>query len=156
MRRIIFLDIDGILNSDAFRKRKYAMIRSGKLPSEFPLSEYDPAAVTRLNDIVEATNCEVVLSTDWRFSKGIYDTLRKVGCNFTPIGITPCLGSYPIRGAEIGCWIVQNVLSSSDRYVIIDDDLHDGIFPSDKFVHVDSRVGLMPKDVDRVVGILNE
>lgn len=158
MRRICFLDIDGCLNSKEFDKWQREMIKCGEKIPEYPLSRYDLRAVYNLNIIIEKTDCDIVLSSDWRFSKGIYETLRKAGLCKEPIGITPCLGSYPVRGKEIGSYLAKCAIDGTpiDRYVIIDDDCHDGLFPADKFVYVDGNVGLTIKDVGRAVEILNK
>lgn len=157
MRKILFLDIDGCLNSKQFEQYKRSQIKKGYLIPDFPLSQYDLRAVNNLNMIIEQTDCDIVLSSDWRFSKGIYETLRKAGLCKDPIGITPCLGSYPVRGKEIGSYLAKCAIDGMriDRYVIIDDDFHDGLFPADSFVHVNGNVGLALKDVERAVEILN-
>lgn len=57
MRKIIFLDIDGVLNSiDYFEQTKYCK----------GYTEIDPEKVKLLKEIVDRTDAEIVLSSTWR------------------------------------------------------------------------------------------
>lgn len=97
--KVLFLDIDGVLNS-----LNYYQNRPDNDNRPYPLSEFDPKAVKLLNDILEHID-QLVLSSDWRFKDGIKNILKAVGINPNKVNsmtFTPYLGGLlDIRGNEI-------------------------------------------------------
>lgn len=161
MQKLIFLDFDGVLNSnDWYTKNKTK-------------GDFDPKAIERLNYIVEQTNAKIVLSTSWRFDPNIYDKCKEIGIKGEVIGRTPSLryfastnnhsSSFICRGNEIAAWLTEfiekNQLHSChwqyDSYVIIDDDCDMLLSQKDNFVHVDYFKGLTKKDAEKAIKILN-
>lgn len=62
--KVIFLDIDGVLNSDNFFTSKYhdrLMLSKGEHGVM-----HDPRACALLGKIKKATNCKIVMSSSWR------------------------------------------------------------------------------------------
>lgn len=57
--KVLFLDIDGVLNSDTFYINRPKETK--QLP--YPLSEFDPACVERLNRIFSETKARLVISS---------------------------------------------------------------------------------------------
>ena len=57
-RPIVFLDIDGVLNSYSWWARRTTM--------EFPYREFDPVCVSRLSGLVERVDADIVISSPWR------------------------------------------------------------------------------------------
>lgn len=110
MRKIIFLDIDGVMNS--INERKLHPEDFGKMYG------IDPKPVAILNDLVEKTGAEIVLSSTWRLDENYKEVMREAGINV--IGRTPYLGGQ-IRGEEIDLWLKEHG-SDVDLYAIIDDD----------------------------------
>lgn len=160
--KIIFLDIDGVLNGHARHPNGYCGI--------------DPACVYRLNRIVAETGAKVVVSSAWRYLIGR-------GMNFN--GFKAMLLTYgldraveiidataedediPDRGPQIGerlkCFEV-------DSYVILDDGSDDQPHPPATkplteslvehheravIVFTDGTKGLTDADADRAIAILN-
>ncbi len=129
MRKIIFLDIDGVLNNHETLAKKYR--GSG-------IMGVDPYRVLLLNRIVEATGAEIVLSSSWRH--GTEESLKtlKTTIGFIDITGTCCSG---IRGVEIHNWLTKNVKGfSSDGYkkgehkvAILDDDSDMLLWQKDHF-----------------------
>jgi hypothetical protein len=91
--------------------------------------------VERLNQIVSHTNCDIVISSSWRYStpiEKIVDTLAKYGFKFhyKVIGITPTRkieadGQYyhmVFRGEEIHYWFERNPQYQDCKFCIIDDN----------------------------------
>lgn len=132
--KLIFLDIDGVLNSANYMvKRKEAKRELFlKKDSEADKREYriamacediDTNAVTMLNGIVFATDARVVISSTWRKSFGL-NILQEIltRCGFSDarriIGVTPCLyfernneygyHNSVVRGCEIKAWVEMN------------------------------------------------
>lgn len=62
MLKYIFLDFDGVLNTEQYQAQ--LAIEGKPLKDEYgPL--FDPKAVTRLSEIVEATKAEIVVISSW-------------------------------------------------------------------------------------------
>ena len=93
MNKIIFLDIDGVIATDKefftnrtnFQK-KFELAKELNIPYGF-----NAKAVEVLNEILEATDADIVLSSDWRFHWDL-DELDKIfkfnGVTKSPIAIT--------------------------------------------------------------------
>ena len=102
--KIIFLDNDGVIclsNNWGGRTKKWANYRSANPDSskdkkEAPVSvrfdDFDTKAVKILNEIIEETGCEIVVSSDWK----LHATLEELGDYYEsqgiikkPIALTP-------------------------------------------------------------------
>lgn len=133
---VLFLDFDGVLNScDWFQKSRTD--RMAAMSQEKHEEEMiDPDAVQNLNRIIEATKCQVVISSTWRRGRTMGALLRilvkrgldkKHWDNF--IGMTPVLDSRMDsglwraveRGHEIQAWLDKHP-EQFQRIVILDDD----------------------------------
>lgn len=77
--KIIFLDIDGVLNSE-----KWYTERFDKDLQSYPLCEFDPLCVEQLNILIQKTNAKLVISSTWRLGRTI-DELKNL---FEKVGIT--------------------------------------------------------------------
>lgn len=111
--KIIFLDIDGVLNSDEyFDKIKYLKIEGIE-------SEIDRKKVKLLQEAVKQTGAKVVLSSSWRYTKRAKELKEFLAQHETPIDVTPFLDN--IRGEEIKKWLSQN--KNIDDFVIVDDEV---------------------------------
>lgn len=127
---VLFLDFDGVLNSCDYFSSPRAADRheDGR--------RVDPLAVANLNRIIEATNCQVVISSTWRKGNSLGGLLRilvsrgldkKHWDNF--IRMTPVLDSRMEsglwrsveRGREIQAWLDKHP-EKFERIVILDDD----------------------------------
>lgn len=101
MKSIIFLDIDGVLVSSALTKYR-----------NYIDGEYDfiPQAVEALNELVEALEAEIVITSTWRIGRSVellQDILELRGVEGKVIGKTE--SSYTSaeggRGQEIREWM---------------------------------------------------
>jgi len=175
--KIIFLDIDGVLNSENWYKKRYVMpefkeyLDNKKHMSDIQHDawEFDPDAVARLNKIIKETGAKIVVSSVWRNMPNIKDILKDVGIIGEVVGITPTIWdlkhgksnieikSHVPRGIEIQEWIYANYKEYSDRedlkYVMIDDDCD--IYPSCYFVNTSWRTGLTDELAQKAIDILN-
>ena len=107
--KVIFLDNDGVIclsNNWGGRTKKWAKHRSAnpessKLLSEAPVDvrfdNFDKKSIEILNEILEETGAEIVVSSDWRF----HATLEELGGYYLsqgiskkPIGFTKKLGQF--------------------------------------------------------------
>ncbi len=138
MKRIIFLDIDGVLNSALFRAEhtngEGVTIVNGAFDAT---AHIDPQRVARLNRLIEATDAEVVLSSSWRKLFGLERTQASLKAKGFVHLIADCtlrlVGEG--RNVEIGSYLAA--LGTLPRFVILDDDAKEigaGFGPN--FIHV--------------------
>lgn len=155
--KIIFLDVDGVLNYSGCRERTpqgYYFVCDDRLE--------------RLAAIIAQTDAKVVLSSSWR--KGYYDA---EGGDMTPdakdffllrdklleydiaiIGYTPMFQT-PYRGSEILYWLEHEGTGYDIESILILDDDKDMSPLTDFLVRTSFFDGLQPKDVEKSVQILN-
>lgn len=145
--KIIFLDIDGVLNSNKTTRRTmngYIFVGNRQLKN--------------LKRIVNATQAKIVLSSDWRYDRDdpkynsdyleLETELMRYGIQF--YGFTPELSSAH-RGAEIVQWLTEHPEVSS--FVILDD--RTDIEPNkDHWVKTTISHGLGTTETDEAIKIL--
>ena len=105
--KVIFLDLDGTIclsNNWGGRSKKWGKYRSENpetskfmkdAPVEVRFDDFDKKAIKVLNEILEETESEIVVSSDWR----CHATLEELGEYFLsqgilkkPVGVTKMLG----------------------------------------------------------------
>lgn len=121
--KYLFLDIDGVLNHEQW----YESQHNNPDAKPFPYSCFDPQCVTRVNEILEKTGAQLVISSSWRLDKELYLTLNSVGLKSkfecTPYWRNRGCESFTRRGEEIQEFLrTHNYNSETDNFVIIDDD----------------------------------
>ncbi len=63
--KVIFLDLDGVLNTEEY----FNSLKEKGLPTEDAFGNlFSPNAVANLQQIVDATNAQIVVSSSWRFA----------------------------------------------------------------------------------------
>lgn len=111
--KVIFLDHDGVIclsNNWGGRIKKWAKYRSANPDSDkeiknAPVSvrfdDFDKKAIKILNEIIEETECEIVISSDWK----LHATLDELGDYYElhniskrPIDLTPNIGKCTVHG----------------------------------------------------------
>ena len=129
--KIIFLDIDGVLN-----------LRSKK--------KWDSGCINNLNQILILTNAKIVVTSTWRCTYNL-EELQNIfinqGIEGEVVGITEQLGH---RATEILTWVEENDI---DEYVVIDDryaELEDDI-PEENFFKLDQHIGLRDNDIKTAI-----
>lgn len=138
---VLFLDVDGVLNSEAFYHRH----------SPIPRPPLDRDAVALLDGLVRDANAAVVVSSAWRGHPLLGTWLRTHGFGGQIVGQTPRLSGLD-RGAEIAAWLLRHG-RRVERFAILDDD--DDMGPlADRLVRCDWRVGLTPECCNRVAALL--
>ena len=152
--KIIFLDIDGVLNSAVDSAR-------GGATQTYDLA---PRPIRLLNTLISNTGAKVVLSSSWRVSSSppqIQSMLEDEGFTGEIISFTPDLFDLAnTRGNEILYWIKdhENLVGDYEKYknYVILDDVPDMLYcQKDNFIHTDSYIGLTPNDIYRAEDILN-
>jgi len=142
--KVLFLDIDGVLNS------AYVIEKCGRGDI------IDRTMVERVNRIVDATDCKIVISSTWRlfYPLGVLSALLRVhGLRDVLIGKTPDLDrSQYNRGDEIQAWL--DTQPCVEKFVILDDDsdMSDVI---NHLVQTTFKEGLKDEHVDRAIAMLS-
>ena len=167
--KVIFLDIDGVLNSEEYSHRWY----EENLGQKGYHIWVDEKAVDRLIGLIQKSGCYIILSSSWR-RYNLHDTILTLSeypglDRILPylVGITPHRWTHGCRGDEIKHliddwegWIKNGLVSTKckyvkiDNYVILDDDVDMLDEQKECFVHVDWEVGLQDSDVEKCLNIL--
>ncbi len=151
MNKIIYLDIDGVLNSDDFAK--FCLEEEGFDP--FDVDALDPRAIKNLKYIVEETGAQIVLSSSWRWEDvaktAVRTQLKDFGLIFidtTTMKINRCKS----RTMEIETHLEEH--PEIKRYVILDDtDIEP---PLERYqIKTIFKTGLTRKDAEKAIKILN-
>jgi hypothetical protein len=164
MNKVIFLDIDGVLNTGSW----HCQAKGKELQDEYGY-KFDPKAVANLKRIVDETGAEIVISSTWKsfgFSE-LEEMWEERGLPGKLIGITPNSVSdemllnadldnmelFSIRGMEIKEWLSKNGKRIS-HYAIIDD--MDNMLPEQQshFVKTDPEIGITKENANQVIAIL--
>lgn len=148
MGKILFLDVDGVLNNGEY----YSSDRFKENQLPYPLNKFDPKCIERLNYILKSTNANIVVSSSWRFDKGLQGIFDRVGIIRPIIGITPWGERYTLRGQEIQDYIIKHDI---EKYCIIDDD--DDMLETQMpyLVKCDDNIGLNDDNMKMAIKILN-
>lgn len=142
--KCIFLDIDGVMNTD--RSEKWCI---------------ESALMELLAEIVLATGAKIVLSSSWRFSSQrvalLREEFKRVRIDDQFIGSTELLDI--IRTEEIKSWLERARLAGMkiESWIAIDDmDLlsYDPKLMAGNFLITDSRVGLTRYHVELGIRML--
>jgi hypothetical protein len=154
---VVFLDIDGVLNSRQWYAHNAAS-HEGSSPcsTERRLWEksIDPACVQRLNRILRQTGAVVIVSSSWRKRHAlseIVSILESRGFLGQIDGTTSAIGTLS-RTEEITEWLAEN-RPSGIAWVVIDDELTSAL-PGERVVSPSSETGLTDKDVEQAIAIL--
>lgn len=138
--RVLFLDIDGVLNSAAYlAANPGAFDRSG--PNAY-VAMFDPAACARLQVVLDVTGAKVVVSSSMRVVHAratLQGFMEARGMRVDVLDVTP-YGSYSCRGAEIRAWLDEH--PEVTAYAVVDDDSDmDGV--RDRLVQTTWEHGLL-------------
>lgn len=142
--KILFLDHDGVIClannwGSRFKKQKRSIaetVADKDLPVELRFDNFDQKAIKVLNSIIEQTDAEIAISSDWR----TWATLEELGEFYLsqgiikkPIAVTPLMKDFDdntfqlfhykrwyerIRILEIQEWLKNNPV---EKWVAVDD-----------------------------------
>jgi len=154
--KVLFLDIDGVLNSRAYdRKRDWN-----------EQTDIDETRLPLIKEIVDSTGAKIVLSSTWRQhwdkdinrcdEDGVYinKTFAKFGLSI--FDKTPDLGITALRRDEISKWL-EDTDEAIESFVIIDDYRYGWGDLSEHFVKTEPnfRFGIEKEHVEKAIEILN-
>lgn len=166
MRKVLFLDIDGVLNTE---RQHWHCQMNGIAPIDRFGYAFDPKAVANLANILTDTGAEIVISSSWK-SIGLANLVELWENRGLPgkiIDITPNTISdefllnanlddmelLPIKGVEIKEWLTNHGKDVT-RFAILDDE--SCMLPKQQshFVQTNPQFGITKKDVEIVINIL--
>lgn len=162
--RIVFLDFDGVINSDSFQqwlkaepphRRPGYMVVDDEYAAHLDPNALDREAIERLNRLLLEGQASVVISSTWRLDMKLGELkalLRKYGFLGKIIGKTPYLGAEP-RGHEIHKWL-KSYKHPVESFVIVDDD-NDMEPWHERLVQTSWGHGLLDDHVAAAIAILN-
>ena len=160
----IFLDIDGVLNSEEHVIRTNKFILSSWVKHGIDAGEdYNPwfceESVKTLRAIQEAYNFKIVISSTWRYHLTVADFIKVFKTYYdwdtTGIIIGKTDTESGIRGLQIKRWL-DTYGKYPYNYLIIDDssDMLDSQMKN--FLHVNLLNGLIEIHIDDVKRIMDE
>ena len=169
MKKIIFLDFDGVLNTE---HNQNMLLYKGKAWKDKHGAFFDLKAAAELNRIVEETKADIVIESSWKYLglEAMRQMWRDRNMPGNVIDVTPSSASNnwllnanldemnpahtQWKGVEIASWIAEN-LHDEDRYVIIDDEyvILDSQLPH--FILTNPYDGIIPELADRAIKLLN-
>lgn len=172
MKKILFVDIDGVLNSQDWYDRRPKTGWEDNPDGRW----FDPAAVAHLKRVTDETGAEVVVSSSWKMRglQGCIELWKEQQLPGKVLDITPYLMHKDFnvpRGCEILKWLKDYGLDrnffSAERqkedcdkagifnYAIIDDDPDMLYTQKDHFVQTTFKEGMLDHHSDALIEILN-
>jgi predicted phosphatase len=162
MRRLIFLDVDGVLNSHHFLKAQ-----SERLSRESTLRTWDdrdedmidPAAVKLLAELVQRSGAFLVLSSSWRITRRLSHMRELLAGKGFPAPV-PFIDKTPStqkqRGYDIQAWLDSELAQGRlwpDGMVILDDS-SDMVHLEPWLVRTEYPKGLQAEHVEKALEVL--
>ena len=163
MRKAVFLDIDGVLNSNFWNENHQREISDETL--------IDESKIELLCKLIEDTGAGIILHSGWKYwfdsdlkplrkeAENLKNLLEKTGLAIG--GMTPDHATEEIRksrrfslvkAGEILAWLKQH--GEVEEWVVLDDlDLHNTEIEKHQ-VKTDASIGLTAEDVERAENIL--
>lgn len=152
MRKVIFLDVDGVINSGNSQQRDF----EAKL--NLKTLRFDPICMENLRVLVERTGADLILSSSWRFDDDALGAapLLNLEARLAEKGmkIADRTGrTLAWRDDEINAWLQEH--PEVESYVILD-DVNDNFQGENlqRWVSTNEEVGLTSEDVLKAERIL--
>ena len=157
MTPLIFLDFDGVLNDRHwqadYRQRKYVN------PSIPASAAFKMDCIERVNQLLIASNADVVISSAWRFSYSLNE-LRMILCDvgFFDERIIDAITPFDDdnRGLRIREWLDGHYEDEDPPFIVIDDYDHDMDPVAGHGIRTDNNAGITSVDVGRAIHVLRE
>lgn len=152
--KILFLDVDGVLNIQGTTYNSHGYDAIGNDPIE-------PHLMRRLETVLERVpDLKIVISSAWfesqlklKLSKQRFKYLDRI------IGSTSRLEKY--RGLQIKDWLNKHTKLEIEKYLVIDDEVLDicgsrcDVIPLENVIEIDMREGLSDKNAVDIIIKLN-
>lgn len=152
MKKILFLDFDGVLVTDRYQTQ--LMDDGVQLHVDEYGAKFDPVCVENLSQIIDSTDAEIVVTSTWKTERGLSGIQKMWKARNLPgkvIGVTPDID--PIhRGNEIEAWL--DAYGEECRYAIIDDTPFTEFFREEQLpflFKVDELTGLDEETARKII-----
>lgn len=158
--KLIFLDVDGVLNS-----QNYVVSEHDRLGHDNYIKEYlsqgripfDPHCINNLKNVLEVTGALICVSSTWRLCEDQRKRLNEALGEYCYriIGYTKHLST--IRGIEIDNFLndLKQIKSPLEKYIIIDDD-NDMLEEQQPYlIKTNFETGFTFEDARMAINILN-
>ena len=153
MRRIIFLDFDGVLNTEYYQG--LLQFQDKQWQDQYG-AFFDPRAVRQLKRVIDTTDADIVVESSWKYLglEAMQELWRVRDLPGRVIDITPSLTNNKNKGEGIAAWLSEHVTPDT-RYVIIDDEyvVLDAQIPF--FIWTNPYEGLTEEQANRAISILH-
>ena len=149
--KVIFLDIDGVMNCESTKDRFQGFVG------------LDDVLMERLKRLVDATDAKIVLSSSWRFCKDLatmQDTWKYMQDRLGEhdihiIDCTPACIETSYRGWEIQTWFKNWQGEPVESFIILDDD--NDLKPyGRRHIQTSWRHGFEEKHLEKAIKMLAE
>ena len=170
MEKIIFLDFDGVLNTEHYQNLLY---HEGKAWQDEYGAYFDPVTVEQLKRIIDATHAEIVVESSWKYlgleaMQEMWKVRQMPGkvIDITPSSVSdswllsadlddvnPAIGHC--KGMEIASWLSDHAKPNTN-YVIIDDEYVILDSQLSNFILTNPFNGITEELADRAISILNK
>jgi hypothetical protein len=157
--KVIFLDNDGVIclsNNWGSRGKKWSKYRSEnpestsilkEAPVNVRLDNFDTKSIKILNEIIEETGSEIVVSSDWK----LHATLEELGDYYIeqgickrPISFTPNLGDFDESSDGLFSWkgwYAKKRILEIERYLKIHPEVESWVAVDDLNMSVEHNQG---------------
>jgi len=136
--KVIFLDIDGVLNCKTTTERWKSYVG------------LDQDLILIFEELVKKTKSSVVITSTWRLHDNWRQILKENGLNCRLLGRTPSV--IGIRGDAVNKWLTKR--SNVEKYAILDDD--DDFYPDQSLFRTTFETGLTKDIANEIVKYFNE
>lgn len=149
---LIFLDVDGVLNSRNHLIEVYNQTHKPHSGYSYP---FDENCLKNLQNLVLKTNSKLVIDSTWRKDvegrKTLLKKLNSYNLDIHIIGYTPVLNST--RGVEIKSFLSR--LKANPNFIILDDDSADMEDLLPHLIKTNPQTGLTSQNVEEGLIKLN-
>lgn len=158
--KLIFLDVDGVLNSENYIVSEFERLGHDKYVETYLKQggiPFDPECLRMLRYILDVTGALICVSSTWRLCKDQRERLNTALGKYSSriIGYTKSLNG--IRGIEIERFLedLKEIKAPIEKYIIIDDDNDMLESQKENLVITDFKTGLNVETAMKSVRILN-
>lgn len=167
MRRIIILDIDGVLHNKQtpYIRANRAIQLDTTQPKHIQQRQHreaytlDPSAIGLVCWIAEQADAKIVIGSHWRHTHGIDATYNKLVASGIPTEYfatphsLPCFGSVARKNWDLGQWMQEQPWNPTEDKMVILDDEWDYTHHAN-LIRVNSDTGLTIRDAQRAAFLL--
>ncbi len=161
MKKFIFIDFDGVLNSD---NNFQCLCKAGKPTMDEFGTVFDSVCVRNFRTIIDATGAKIVVTSSWRYLlgfEGLCEMWKKRNLpgkvySTTPMAMLLEQNESNVRGMEIDNWLEKGKYNEDNcRYVILDDVDEFTASQQSHLINVNPLTGLTEQDVEKAIELLN-